>query len=66
MVIIFYQVTETAGGKPTDKGHDGLEKTEKECHDKKSAPADATHDNSACYGDSETVHGKADGKKPYF
>ena len=60
------QVTEAAGGKPADKRHDSLEKAEEECHNKKSAPANATHDNSACYGNSETVHSKADGKEPYF
>ncbi len=29
MVVILYQVAEAAGGKPTDKRHDGLEKTDK-------------------------------------
>ena len=49
-----------------DKRHDSLEKAEEECHNKKSAPANATHDNSACYGNCETVHSKTDGKEPYF
>jgi hypothetical protein len=40
--------------------------SEEECHNKKSAPANATHDNSACYGNCETVHSKTDGKEPYF
>ena len=35
MVIILYQVTESAGGKPADKRHDSLEKAEEECHIKK-------------------------------
>ena len=26
----------------------------------------APHDNSACYGNCETVHSKTDGKEPYF
>ena len=29
MVVILYQVAEAAGGKPTDKRHDGLERPKK-------------------------------------
>lgn len=61
MVVILNQVAESAGGKPADEWHGGLEKPEKESHDEKSAPADAAHDDAARDGDCEAVHGEAEG-----
>ena len=64
VVIVFYQMAEPAGTEPSNKGHNGLKESEKECHYKKSASADATHDDSACYGYRETIHSKTDCQKP--
>ena len=35
VVIVFYQMAEPAGTEPSNKGHNGLKESEKECHYKK-------------------------------